>query len=151
MKVMTIDTMKKLDSLWITSLALSVLGALDAFYLSWVKISHTQVFCGGSGNCERVNTSVYSELFSIPIAYLGLAAYLFLVIVLVLEIRQIVRKDLSALTIFGTCLVGALYSLYLTFIEIWVIKSICPYCLVSAIIMILLFALAVVRGRPYLM
>jgi uncharacterized membrane protein len=150
MKVMANNSMKKFENVWTASLVLSLLGALDALYLSWVKISHTQVFCGGLGNCERVNTSIYSELFKIPIAYLGFAAYLFLVIVLVLEMRQMVRKDLSVLIIFGTCLIGTLYSLYLTFVEIWVIKAICPYCLVSAIIMILLLALAVVRGKPYL-
>jgi uncharacterized membrane protein len=150
MKVITQNSLKKLEPFWAGSLALSVLGALDAFYLSWVKISHTQIFCGGSGNCERVNTSVYSELLNIPISYFGMAAYVFLVIVLILEMRKLIRKDLSILIIFGTCLIGVLYSLYLTFIEIWVIKAICPYCLISAIIMILLFAFAVVRGKPYL-
>jgi uncharacterized membrane protein len=41
--------------------------------------------------------------------------------------------------------VGVIYSAYLTYIEIAVLRTICPFCVVSAIIMILIFALSIVR------
>lgn len=56
---------------------LSLIGVLDSGYLSWIKLSQTEEECIPSfGNCAAVNTSVYSEIFKIPVAYIGFLAYL---------------------------------------------------------------------------
>ncbi|MEJ2149476.1 MAG: vitamin K epoxide reductase family protein, partial [Chloroflexota bacterium] len=46
---------------------------------------------------------------------------------------------------FGLTLVGTLYSAYLTYLELFVIFAICPYCVTSAVIMVALFGLALYR------
>jgi uncharacterized membrane protein len=142
--------MHKSDKLSVLAIGLIIIGIFDTAYLSWVKLADTQVFCGGAANCESVNSSVYSEIFNIPIAYLGLVAYIFLAILFLLEKRASIQKDISSLLRFATCLIGSLYSIYLTYIEIAVIRAICPYCILSAILMILLLALAIIRGWSYL-
>jgi uncharacterized membrane protein len=142
--------MHKSDKLSVLAIGLIIIGIFDTAYLSWVKLADTQVFCGGAANCESVNSSVYSEIFNIPIAYLGLVAYIFLAILFLLEKRASIPKDISSLLRFATCLIGSLYSIYLTYIEIAVIRAICPYCILSAILMILLLALAIIRGWSYL-
>ena len=137
--------MRSLDKLRLTSFIIAAIGLLDSLYLSYSKLSHTQVYCAGSGNCEMVNSSVYSEIAGIPIAFLGAAAYLVILIVLYLEGKGDFWKENSPLIIFGMTLAGTLYSIYLTFIEIAVLKAICPYCVVSAIAQVSLLFVTVVR------
>lgn len=129
----------------ITAFILAAIGAADALYLTVNKLTHRQVFCGGSGDCETVANSPYSEIAGIPIAILGLGAYLALLALLYLEVRGSFWKENAPLAFFGISLIGVLYSAYLTYLEIWVIHAICPYCVVSAILMVLLFIIAVIR------
>jgi len=127
------------------SFIVAAIGALDALYLSWVKLAHTQVFCAGSGNCETVNSSSYAEISGIPIAWLGFGAYLVILLLLYLERRGGFWSENGTLLIFGITLAGTLYSAYLTFIELEVIKAICPYCVLSAIAMVLLLIITIIR------
>ena len=118
--------MRSHDKLRITSFILAAIGLIDSLYLSYSKLAHTAVYCGGSGNCETVNSSIYSEISGIPIAFLGVAAYLVIVALLFLEGRGDFWKDNSPMIIFGMTLAGTFYSIYLTYIEIAVIRAICP-------------------------
>ena len=141
----------KLDNKFrIASLILAVLGLLDSIYLTWVKFSGKYALCGPIGNCESVNTSQYSEVFGIPIALLGAGAYLVVIISLSLESRGSFWAEYSPIIVFGISLIGVLYSIYLTYIEVAVLKAICPYCVISAIILVLLLVLSSIRLRQSL-
>lgn len=121
------------------------IGVAVSAYLSWVEIAHTQVFCGGSNQCETVANSPYAKIYGFPIAFLGLGAYLVIISLLTLEKRGVFWIQNSPLIIFGMTLVGTLYSAYLTYLEFAVIHAVCPYCIVSAIAMTLLFLISIVR------
>ena len=137
--------MKTFDKLWLSSVIVTVIGLLDSLYLSAVKLMNTEVYCAGSANCETVNSSRYSEIAGIPIAFLGAAAYLAILAILFLERQGGFWKENSPLIIFGITLAGTLYSVYLTYIEIAVLRAICPYCVISAIAQVVLLVLAVLR------
>jgi len=124
---------------------LAGIGLLDALYLSWIKITHGAVYCGTSGECETVNSSRYSEVSGIPIAYLGLLAFAAIILLLYMERRGQFWQENAPLLVFGISLVGVLYSVYLTYLEIWVIRAICPYCVISAIVMLLLLIVSSAR------
>ncbi len=127
-------------------LVVTLIGLVDALYLSYIKLSHTTAAClPGVGNCEVVNTSVYSQVFGIPIAYFGALAYLALLGIVLLEARVPFLEENANYMLFTITLVGVLYSAYLTYLEIDVIRAICPFCVVSAIAMLILFALCVMR------
>jgi uncharacterized membrane protein len=132
-------------NLRIYSIILACLGLVDALYLTYVKVSHTFALCGPLGDCESVNTSRYSEIAGIPISILGAAAYFLILLLLVMEPRASFWKSNGPLMVFGVSLVGVLYSAYLTYIEISVLKAICPYCVVSAGILVLLLILSIFR------
>ena len=125
-------------------------GLLDSIYLSYIKLSHNEAFCAGIGDCDVVNTSPYSELAGIPIALLGAGVYVALVILLIFEERTGLRKNNSLLIFFGLTLVGLLYSAYLTYIEVAVINAICPFCVLSAVAMLVLFVVSILRLRQQL-
>jgi uncharacterized membrane protein len=120
--------------------ALALAGVAVAGYLTWVHYADLQPFCvGGGGACERVQTSEYAALFGIPVAVLGLAGYLALLGSLALpeEPGRLVAALLS--------LTGAGLSAYLTWIEVAELHAVCQWCVASAVIMLALAAVSVVR------
>ncbi len=131
--------------LWLFSLGLAGIGVLDSAYLTWVKIANRYALCGPIGDCEVVNSSQYSEIFGIPIALFGAGAYLLIMVLLSMETRGGFWLEYGPMLVFGVSLVGVLYSIYLTYIEIAVLRAICPYCVVSAVIMLFLFVLSILR------
>ncbi len=135
-----------LKSLWYINFILALIGLVDALYLTYIKLgSTTPAFCAPGGGCDVVNTSPYSEIFGIPIAVLGAGAYIILIAGLILENRNITWQSNSLLIQMGVSLVGALYSAYLTYLEIVVIKAICPYCVISAVVITAYFLITVFR------
>jgi uncharacterized membrane protein len=133
------------SSLRTVSIVLAALGLLDSVYLVWVKYTGAYVLCGPIGNCESVNSSQYSEIFGIPIALLGAGAYAVMMVLLLVEHLGQVWAEFGPMIVFGMSLIGFLYSIYLTYIEIAILKAICPYCVISAIILFVLLILSGIR------
>lgn len=126
-------------------LLLSILGAIDSVYLWIIKLVNKPTLCiQGVGDCWSVNTSKYSEINGIPISVLGAVAYLLIIIIIIFENRIELVKRNSTLAVFGITLIGVVYSAYLTYLEIWIIRAICPFCILSALIMLALFSLSII-------
>ena len=134
----------------IAMMVLSLLGLLIASYLVYIKISPAAPFCGGIGDCEAVNTSIYSTFYGIPIALFGALAYAALLVSLFLEGRAALFSAYGPIFVFGISLMGTLYSAYLTYIELFVIYKICPYCAASAVVMTVIFILSILHLRNFL-
>jgi uncharacterized membrane protein len=128
-----------------TSLVLACLGILDASYLLVYKMTSNNAMCLGNGGCHDVNFSPYSQIAGIPVSLFGLGAYLALAVIPLLEGRLRIVKENGPLAIFGISLAGTVFTGYLTWIELYVIHRLCPFCVASAIIITLIFILAVVR------
>ena len=129
---------------WVSAV-LAVLGAADSAYLTWIKVANTRAFCSNVGDCDAVNSSIYSEVAGIPIALFGLGAYLAILAVLLLEDRTPALSEWGPLVVFGLALTGTLYSAYLTYVELFVIFAVCPYCVASAVLISGILVLSVVR------
>jgi uncharacterized membrane protein len=124
----------------------AVVGLVDALYLIWIKIANDKIYClPGIGDCWTVNTSQYSQIFGIPISLFGAIAYLVILLIALSEKRSKFIKENQITLLFGITLAGFLYSLYLTYLELFVIHAICPFCVISAIMMTILFVLSVIR------
>lgn len=128
-----------------TSVVLAAAGLVDALYLTWLKLTGATAACSNIGDCDTVNNSVYADIYGIPIALIGALGYLLVIGALALEGRFDGWQDNARLAVFGLTLVGTLYSAYLTYLEVAVLRAICPYCVVSAILMALLFGIAILR------
>ena len=129
---------------WV-SIALAILGAADAIYLLVLKYSDNTGMCLGSGGCATVNASSYSMVGAIPVALIGLLGYLAILAVHILERNSRQFKENGPLFVFGMSLTGVVYSAYLTWIEFAVIKAVCPFCVTSAVLITLVFILAIIR------
>ncbi|HEX9596584.1 MAG TPA: vitamin K epoxide reductase family protein [Anaerolineales bacterium] len=128
-------------------MALASIGLLDALYLTWIKLSGEEALCAGVGDCSTVNASRYSEIAGIPIAVFGGAAYLVMLLILVYKDRVEFLRDNGAMLLVGISLAGVLYSAYLTYIELYVIHAICPYCVLSAIVLVLMLITSILYFR----
>jgi len=120
-----------------------------AAYLSHVEVSKVEAVCGPVGDCNTVNQSKYAQLFGIlPIGVLGMLG--FLAILAAWALRRWGPGRLpawAAIAIMGMTGFGTLFSIYLTFLEPFVIGATCLWCLSSAVIMTVLFALSLKSGR----
>lgn len=129
------------------SVAIGTIGLLDTIYLTYSKLADSATVCPANGtfNCELVQHSIYSQIAGIPIVYIGLAGYLGIMAVLLLDGRVSFFTQRGALIVFGMALFGFLYSLYLTSIEAFVLHAWCMWCLLSATAMTALFLLSAMR------
>jgi uncharacterized membrane protein/thiol-disulfide isomerase/thioredoxin len=111
-----------------------------AAYLSFVEVNQVAAVCGPVGDCNAVQQSPYATLFGvIPMAVLGLAAYIAVGLSWALQHYGPHRwRRLGAISVLALTLCGTLFSIYLTFLEPFVIGSTCLWCLTSAIVMTLM-------------
>lgn len=127
------------------SFVLACLGVFDSVYLLVYKLTGNNAMCVGSGGCHDVNFSSYSEIGGIPVSVLGIIAFLVIAVVLLLEHRLKIALEYGPLAIFGISLGGVAFTAYLTWLEIYIIHAICPFCVASAVIISLIFILAIIR------
>ena len=131
-------------TLRILSAALAVLGIAIATYIAIEEAGGGSPAClaGGEG-CATVAASEYSELGGVNVAVIGIAGYVALLA------AALVRGDPGRFAGFVLALVGVGFSAYLTYLELFVIDAICQWCVASAILMTVLFAVNAVRMLRY--
>ena len=127
-------------------LILSVIGFLLSLYLTYLHYSEGQTaFCSQGSDCDVVRQSSYSSILGIPVALLGAVGYALIFWFTFVSMS----KRLRWVLLYVISLAGFIFSLYLTYIELFVIKAICPYCVVSAIIMTVIFIIVVSRKSEF--
>lgn len=135
--------MKKLT---IIALIASIIGFIDSIYLTIVKFTQIPLYCTpGLGNCDTVQNSQWSEILGIPIALLGGISYLILIICYLYDQKSTFFSKYNSYIIFGISFFGFIYSLYLTYIELFILHTICQWCVLSAICMTIIFVTTIIR------
>ncbi|KKS38336.1 MAG: hypothetical protein A3G49_06060 [Candidatus Sungbacteria bacterium RIFCSPLOWO2_12_FULL_41_11] len=120
--------------------------ALMGYLLSLKFFSKASSFCelGEGFSCDLVNQSIYSEIFGIPVSLLGLLYFLG---VLVAVLWRYNETTLKSILFFSIVFLGP--SLYLSYIEFFVLKSICVFCEASKVLILAVIAVSgyALRGR----
>jgi len=127
-----------------TPAVLSTLGVLVSGYLSVKRFTGGSLVCSRWAQCDTVNNSVYAKIHGVPVAFIGLAGYLLLLGLALAAVQTWgpTHRRLLALG-FVLALGGFGFSVYLTYLELFVIQAICNWCVTSAILITLL---AIVGG-----
>ncbi len=141
------DQASRSDILRIVSLILVLIGIVITLYLSYTALVNVTPVCteGEGFDCGAVQNSVYSKIMGIPIAYLGLLAYLALGGLLLLENRIEFLRAYGPTLVFGLTLFGFIYSMWLVYVQAAILQSYCTWCLGHEAVMTLLFILSAVR------
>lgn len=129
---------------WVIPL-LCLVGFNVAGYLAFVEMTQTTAVCGPVGDCNTVQQSEYARLFGVlPIGVLGLMGYVAIVVAwFVARNARGGLSDLATLSLFAMTVFGTLFSIYLTFLEPFVIGATCAWCLTSSVLMTTLMLLSV--------
>jgi uncharacterized membrane protein len=124
-----------------------VVGILVTTYLSYLKASSVPAVCvvGSVFNCSAVLNSAYSVFMGIPIAYLGLFMYLTLTVIFFFEQRVPFLQEYGKILMFGIGLFAWLFSVYLVYLQFFVLGALCPWCLTHETNMTILFFMLCVR------
>jgi uncharacterized membrane protein len=128
-------------------LLVAVAGALVSGYLGLTRALGEAAVCGPSHGCETVAASEYSEILGIPVAYLGFAFSLLLIACAAIWWRRADRRALLAA--YGMLLLATLFTAYLTYLELFVIEAICPWCVtygVTVVASLVIAGLALARS-----
>ena len=131
--------------LYRASLALVIIGLLVSIYMTIYKVTSNDSLCLGSGDCATVNASRYSEVSGIPVAVVGILGYAAMLAVHWFERRNSFFKENGTLLIFGMALTGFIFTVWLVYVEVALLKAICPFCVTSQVAMAFIFVIAVLR------
>jgi uncharacterized membrane protein len=131
-------------NLRVAAAILAVAGIGVATYIAIAEFGGGAPKCiaGGHG-CQTVARSQYSHLAGINVAAIGIFGYVLLLAAALLP------GDVARFGGFLTALVGFGFSLYLTYLELFVIDAICQWCVASAVLMGLSLAVAAARAFSY--
>lgn len=128
---------------WIL-IVLAVMGLIDAGYLTWEHYSQVIPPCPANPSiwvdCGVVLRSKYAVMGGVPLAVWGVVNYGLLLVWLI--VARLTRKFWAKILILGQTFVGLTASIYFVYLQLGVIKSICTYCMVSALVSLILFILS---------
>jgi uncharacterized membrane protein/thiol-disulfide isomerase/thioredoxin len=131
---------------------LVALGLAVAGYLAYVETQQVVAVCGPVGDCNTVQQSEFALLFGfLPVAVLGLLGYIGIGVAwAVARYGSGLWADLALVSMQVMASFGLLFSIYLTFLEPFVIGATCAWCLTSAVVMTVLFWVVMPAARPAL-
>jgi uncharacterized membrane protein len=100
-----------------------------ASYLSFVEVTSTPAVCGPVGDCNTVQQSEYARIFGVvPVGVLGALGYV------AMSVLWFAGTRAARICTWCCALGGVVFSVYLTFLEPFVIGASCAWCLASAVI-----------------
>ena len=132
----------RVSRLYSLAAVLSLAGLADAIYLTVEHLTGRSVRCTVTNGCSEVLSSPYATIGGYPLALFGALAYF-------------TAFSLATLAAFGSARAGNLFavlvalmfamSLWLVYLQAFVLHAFCQYCLLSAAITTLLAVIVVVR------
>ena len=118
----------------------SVVGLADATYLSVQALTGETLSCGGSPDCFRVLGSSYARVGGIPVALFGALAYFSVFAFATFAAFGYARARTLLIPVIGAMFV---FTLWLLYVQAFVLHAYCRYCLFSAAITFLLAGLVI--------
>ena len=119
---------------------LSIIGIAVSAYLGFVETSGAEAVCGPVGDCNTVQQSQYATIFGIHVGILGIIGYAALLGFWILSrVGTGTAADVGVVASSAIAAGGTVFSIYLTFLEPFVIGATCMWCLTSAVSIAALF------------
>lgn len=123
---------------------LALVGFGIALYLWLYKMGYIGRLQCGTGSCEYVQTSPYGVLLGVPVAFFGVLGYALILTVALTGLQPaFVHRRWPTRIVAVLAAGGWLFTLYLTYVELFVLHAICRWCMTSAAVMTLITLIAV--------
>lgn len=135
------------------ALVLVVFGLFVSGYLSYVKLTNAPMACPGAGedspfHCDVVQNSIYAEFpirSGIAIAWLGFGTYIVIGLMILFEKRIPLLREWGIPLTFGIVTFAFLFSMYLVYVQAFLLKAFCVWCLMHEANMTVLFVVYIGR------
>jgi uncharacterized membrane protein len=137
---------KSPSRIWLLVALVGLSGLAVTTYLTSNAITHSEIACSLDG-CNTVLASRWSRIFGIPVSAFGMATYAVIMLGSLQAAQSPVDDLRGRLLSAGATLLGVLASIYLTIIEIIVIRAICFYCVGSAALVLIAAVLVMITAR----
>ena len=125
---------------------LSLLGLTISAYV-WRSQKFNKPIACWTWDCDRVIRSPYSRLLGVHNSAIGLWLFFFIFVMTLLhDLGWEPWPKLTSSTLIALSFIGILVSLYLTYIQLFVLKGLCNWCLTSALLILAIFILTVTGG-----
>ncbi|MGA2382272.1 MAG: vitamin K epoxide reductase family protein [Gemmatimonadales bacterium] len=120
-------------------------GLLVSTYLLLYKFGVIgSMVCGAANECERVQASRYAEFLGFPVAAYGVAGYLVLLILALYGLQESqLSRPAATRWLAGLSALGVGFSLYLLYLELFVIHAICRWCSMSGVLILTICAVSI--------
>jgi uncharacterized membrane protein len=126
-----------------TAALLSLAGLFVSAYLYLYKIGRIGGLACGTGGCETVQLSPWSRFAGVEVSLIGLIGYAGLLVVSLVALQPAWTGRRGPATVMAALAgAGVLFTVYLTFLELFVIHAICRWCIGSAVIILAIFVVA---------
>jgi uncharacterized membrane protein len=125
----------------------ALLGLLDSIYLTYTRLLGITPPCGVSifSGCAVVARSSYSVLLGIPLSVYGIVFYGFALLLSIVLMYKEVLYGKELLLVSATA--GLVSSAYFVYVQVYIIKALCIYCVFSALCALILFILSVITYK----
>ncbi|HEY6045015.1 MAG TPA: vitamin K epoxide reductase family protein [Pyrinomonadaceae bacterium] len=129
---------------YLIAAAVTLIGLSDAIYLTVQHITGASLRCTIVSGCSEVLSSPYAQVGPVPLAAIGAAAY-FTVFSLAILAAFGYRSAIPFLKI----ILGLMFltTMWLLYLQAFVIRHFCQYCLLSAVVTTILTLIVFLRGR----
>ena len=123
-------------------------GVVLAIYLSLYKLGMISELTCAVGSCETVQLSKWATFLGLPVAVWGLGAYLTVLVVALVGLQPAFAESrVVSWLLVGISTWSLLFSGWLTYLELYVIHAICMWCVVSAVLILIIFVLSLLDLR----
>jgi uncharacterized membrane protein len=126
-----------------TAALLSLVGLFISTYLYLYKIGKIGTLACGTGSCETVQLSSWSRFAGLEVSLIGVVGYAGLLLLSLASLQPGLALQRWPSTLLALLAgLGAGFSLYLTYLELFVIHAICRWCVASALVVVGIFVVA---------
>jgi len=126
---------------WTLIALLAVAGLGTTGYLTYSHYADQVTVCAGIGSCEYVQNSSYSRMAGVPVALMGLGFFVALEGLALLRLARLpLAMEFGQQAAFSMTLGGLAFVAYLTYVELFVIDAVCPWCVATACITLACFS-----------
>ena len=121
--------------LWLFIAAVGFAGLAVTTYLPSNAITPSEVACSIDG-CNTVLASKWSKILGLPVSAFGMATYAAIMLGALHAYQSPIDNLRGRLIVAGVSGIGVVASIYLTFVEVFVIEALCQYCVTSALLVV---------------
>jgi uncharacterized membrane protein len=125
---------------------LSLAGLFISAYLYLYKLGRIGSLACGTGGCETVQLSSWSRIAGVEVSLIGLLGYAGLLLLSLISLQAEYRLWPVKIVTAAAGL-GVIFTIYLTYLELFVIHAICRWCVASGVIILGIFLASLLENR----